>query len=398
MPAPESTSTPLLAVIINGLPPYRLHMHRRMARELSGYRLATLLTHSAGEPFGTPEEHQLIGLVRFDNGDDPLLQARPSRQQVEWRRGGQIIQWLSAHRPAVVVVSTYNDIGRLRVIAWCHGRRIPVLLMADSNIRGDRAGGWRAAAKRRLLRWLIRRCAAILPFGQLGREYFLKYGADPGRLFLAPCEPDYDLIENKAGLPIDAMAARFGIARDRRRFIYVGRLAPEKRVDLLIDAFASVAADVPQWDLVICGGGPLGDDLRRRVPAALGSRVIWTDNLADPREVAAMYHLCDVLVLPSDYEPWALVVNEAAAAGLALICSDAVGAAANLLEPGLNGLLFPAGDRDKLADCMASMAANDDLDRIKGESGCVLRRWRRMADPIRNINATLLYLGTAVPR
>ena len=56
-----------------------------------------------------------------------------------------------------------------------------------------------------------------------------------------------------------------------------------------------------------------------------------------------MYRSCDVLVIPSDYEPWALVVNEAAAAGLAIVASNVVGAAAELVARWRQWLLLPGG-------------------------------------------------------
>jgi glycosyltransferase involved in cell wall biosynthesis len=360
-----------------------------MARELPGYQLATLLTHSSDQPFGTRDEHNLIGLQRFDDGDDPLQQASVRRQWAEWQRAGRILRWLREHPPAAVIVSTYNDIGRLRVVAWCNRRGIPVLLMADSNIRGDRASSWRAVVKRLLLHWLIRRCAAILPFGRLGRDYFLKYGADPAQLFLAPCEPDYDLIGNRTRLPIEALAARLALQHGRRRFIYCGRLAPEKRVDLLLDAFAQIAGEIPEWDLLICGDGPLRDALQRQVAHELASRVMWAGHLSDPAEVAAAYHLCDVLVLPSDYEPWALVVNEAAAAGLGLICSEAVGAAADLLEEGVNGYIVPTGDVVALVSAMRAITRESAA--AQAASRNILQRWRRQADPIAGIAAALTF-------
>ena len=58
--------------------------------------------------------------------------------------------------------------------------------------------------------------------------------------------------------------------------------------------------------------------VRAAVTAAVRGRVRWTGFFPNQKEVSAVYHLSDVLVLPSDYEPWALVINEAAAAGLAV--------------------------------------------------------------------------------
>src|SRR5262249_12035230 len=157
------------------------------------------------------------------------------------------------------------------------------------------------------------------PFGTAGAQFFQRYGAVPERIFLRPGEPDYSLIDSIT--PGDARAAqeRFGLSPGRRRIVYCGRLARVKRVDLLCDSFVALAAERPEWDLVIVGDGPLLESLKARIPAQLQPRVIWTGFIGDPQQIAAIYRSCDVLALPSEMEPWALVVNEAMAAGLAVV-------------------------------------------------------------------------------
>src|SRR5439155_26838233 len=101
---------------------------------------------------------------------------------------------------------------------------------------------------------------------------------------------------------------RFGLPAGRRRLVYAGRLAAVKRIDLLVDAFAALAADRPDWDLLVVGDGPLRDALVGRVPPAIRERVMWTGFVDDQATIGALYHACDVLVLPSDLEPWGVVV------------------------------------------------------------------------------------------
>src|SRR6185312_3755335 len=109
-----------------------------------------------------------------------------------------------------------------------------------------------------------------------------------------------------------------------RRLLFCARLVPAKRADLALDAFAAIADARPGWDLAVLGDGPLAADLRARVPAGLRERVQWLGFAGDPAAVAAVFRRCDVLLLPSDYEPWAVVVGEACAAGLAVVCTSVV--------------------------------------------------------------------------
>src|SRR5208283_4761924 len=77
-------------------------------------------------------------------------------------------------------------------------------------------------------------------------------------------------------------------------------------------------------------------------------------------ELPAMYDLCDVFVLPSEREPWGLVINEVMNAGKPVIVSDRVGAGPDLVEDGVNGFVFPARDVAALADRLQRMIENPD--------------------------------------
>ena len=79
----------------------------------------------------------------------------------------------------------------------------------------------------------------------------------------------------------------------------------------------------PNWDLLLVGDGVLRDELASRVPDRL-RWVVWT-GFVDGGDTATAYHAADICVLPSDMEPWALVVQEAMAAGLAVVSSDRPG-------------------------------------------------------------------------
>jgi glycosyltransferase involved in cell wall biosynthesis len=373
--------------------PYRSHLHLRIVRELPQIRLLSLYTHeesNAPWKFAVPPE---INPVSFGAGESAMNQARLSGAVSEWRKGARMIAYMIEQSVRAIVMGGYNDAGRLRVIRWAHRNGVPLFLFGDSNIRGDLATGLKAAMKRRLVTKVIRQCTACFPCGSLGAAYFQKYGCSSDRIYYFPYEPDYALLSSLTATEVDAVAARFGLDRSRRRVVYSGRLIEVKRVDLLIDAFCAIAADRPEWDLLVIGAGPLMDSLKRRVPDALRARVTWTGFLDDQSAVSCLYRAGDVLVLPSDYEPWAVVINEAAAAGLAIIASDVVGAAAELVRDGENGFTFPAGNVQRLTDSLRAATAADRIDALKLGSGTVLNDWRHRGDPVVGLRTALVDCG-----
>jgi glycosyltransferase involved in cell wall biosynthesis len=384
---------PAVAIVANSHTPYRLHLHQRIARELPEIKLWSVYTHEVSNAPWAFAVSPEIGPISFGRGESSDDQSRPRFAIREWRKAGRIIRWMKEQNVRLVVVFGYNDAGRLRIIRWCKRQGVPVFLFGDSNIRGDRATGVKAFAKRRIVGRVVRACTGVMPCGTLGQAYFQKYGARADRVFFFPYEPDYALAAQiDAGAVADARR-RFGLATDRRRLVFSGRLIPIKRVDLLIDAFAAIAGERPQWDLLIIGDGPLRAALQARVPDALKPRVSWAGFIDDAKAVTALYRASDVLVLPSDVEPWAVVINEAAAAGLAIVASDVVGAAAELVRDGVNGRIFPAGDAAALRAALLDVTDPGRTDAMKTASASVLADWRRRGDPVEGLRRALEFTG-----
>jgi len=125
------------------------------------------------------------------------------------------------------------------------------------------------------------------------------------------------------------------------------------------------------------------------VPAALASRVHWLGFIEDAPTLTALYKACDVLVLPSWFEPWGVVINEAVAAGLAVVASEAVGSAAELVRDGVNGRIFPVGDVASLSQCLSDVTRPDRCEQMKAAAATVLADWRRRADPVSGLKMAL---------
>lgn len=389
---------PVIAMIHVVPTPYWVHLHHRLAAELPEIDLRVAYAHDLPNQSWNLDLSTDVNAVSFGTGKpwDHRSLIRVTRE--EWAKAGRIIRWIRAQRAHAVVMSGYNDAGRVRILLWCRRNGIPLLLHGDSNIHGDRATGLRKLLKRLIVGRVVRSCAAVLPFGTAGRRYFARYGARADRTFFMPGEPDYALIERVTEGDIAAAMASCSLAPGRRRLVFSGRLIPLKRVADLIDAFAMVAPDHPDWDLVIVGDGPLRDELAARVPSPLRHRVHWCGFVQEPARLAAIYRACDLLVLPSDQDAWALVVNEALAAGLAVIVSNVVGAADDLVREGMNGGLFTPGDVPGLAACLRSAMEPPTLARYKSAAAEVLRDWRRRGNPVEGLRSALVTVGVLTPR
>lgn len=138
----------------------------------------------------------------------------------------------------------------------------------------------------------------------------------------------------------------------------VGRLGPEKGYDLLIAAFARIAARHPAWHLRLVGGGPLEDDLRRQVRAlGLEARVHFTGRVAN---VYPLLGESDLFALPSRIEGFPNALGEAMAAGLPVVAFDCPSGPRALIRHGIDGLLVPPQDVEALAGALDRLIEHPD--------------------------------------
>jgi glycosyltransferase involved in cell wall biosynthesis len=328
--------------------------------------------------------------VFFGHGEQSEKQGFARRPLHEVQKARRIEKRLQETSAKAVVLFGYNDWCRLHLIAWCRWRSIPCFLFGDSNPLGD--AGLKALAKRLLLPPVLALCSGAMYCGSQGAEYFRRYGVPAGRLFPFPYEPDYRQIASASGSDCDSEVRRFALPPGRRRILYSGRLASVKRVDLLIAAFQALANERPDWDLVVAGDGPERAQLASLVNPSFRERVHFLGFINRPESLAAIYSASDVLALPSDYEPWGVVVTEAATR-LALICSSKVGAARDLIEDHRNGVIFEAGSQESLVAALREVTDALNIDRMKAASPVVLAAWRACMDPVGGLRQALRSVG-----
>ena len=283
-----------------------------------------------------------------------------------------VVRALGDAGPDVVVVSGWSTFASQAAIAWCRLRRVPYVLLVESNDRDERPG-WRRAVKGGVVPAIVRGAAHVLVVGTLARESMLARGADPERIDVFA-----DTIDVRGfGARADALAPRreelraeAGLAPDDVAVLSVARLAPEKGLDTLVRAVA--AAVDRRLVLLLAGGGPE----RARLEAlarAEGVRLVVLPHVEWDR-IAERYAIADVFALLSTHEPWGVVVNEAAASGLPLVLSDRVGAAHDLLEDGRNGVLVRAGDAVAAGAALGELARDPEGRRAMGAASRELVR------------------------
>ncbi len=198
------------------------------------------------------------------------------------------------------------------------------------------------------VRIFIRSADAWMGYGRRSERDLVRLGADPARTVVAPIVPRVP-----AGAAAGLAAGR--TREDPLRFLFVGRLIERKGVDVLISAFEQLK----RGELWIAGDGPLRSTLEKA--AGSDPRVRFFGHLEE-QALSELYSGVDVLVVPSWYEPWGLVVHEALAYAVPVIATDQVGATEDLVKAGVNGLIVPAGSPGHLAEAMRRVTTWNALD------------------------------------
>jgi glycosyltransferase involved in cell wall biosynthesis/GT2 family glycosyltransferase len=266
--------------------------------------------------------------------------------------------------PDVVVAHGWSTFASQAAIVWSRRHGIPYVLLVSSHDAVDRAR-WRQAVRRPIVPPVVRGAWGGLALGTLSRESLVAHGLPPSRVRLFANTIDVGAVgEQAARLAATRPALReaLGLRADDVAVLSAGRLAPEKAHDTLIHAVAAV--EEAALSLVIAGEGPERAVLER-LAGELGVRLTLTGDLPWERLLEA-YVAADVFALLSTWEPWGVVVNEAAACGLPLVLSDGVGAAPDLLRDGENGTLVPAGDVTATAAALRRLAADPALRETQG--------------------------------
>jgi glycosyltransferase involved in cell wall biosynthesis/peptidoglycan/xylan/chitin deacetylase (PgdA/CDA1 family) len=175
------------------------------------------------------------------------------------------------------------------------------------------------------------------------------------------------------------------------RLVYCGQLIRRKSVHTLLLACCGIP---DPWQLDIYGSGPLLESLRRRVPSSAAGRVVFHGEVPF-RDRGKIFQQADILVLPSTFDGWGMVVVEALAAGVPVVASDAVVAGQNFIRAGENGFLFKPTDVDSLRQ--AILAVKESILSSPNYRERVRNSIRRHT-PQTGATQVVRYLGEDMPR
>lgn len=257
------------------------------------------------------------------------------------------------HNPLCVVSSGWRDKGYNQVCLRYRKDGISTLATSDTQWRGGRQWVNRILSPFRHRRYFD----YIWGAGILQYDYARKLGFPSERILLNCFSGDLqtfskvDLEKKRGNYP--------------KRFLFVGRFVDVKGIDVLLNAWSSIEGK-KGWTLELIGDGPLKEKYHQEHPDVIIKDFMSQEELAKEAQNAGCF------VLPSRFEPWALVIHEFAAGGLPIICTRQCGASRHFVLNGYNGYVVDADNVEELKNSMTKII-NESEERLIEMSGNSLK-------------------------
>lgn len=299
-----------------------------------------------------------------------------------------LINKINAFKPDVLLIYGWAYSSHLSVM-WYFHRKIPIWFRGDSTLL-DRQPYWKKLLRKFSLAMVYKNVDLAFYVGRQNFDYFRAAGLSKEQLIFAPHAVDNHRFGMDQFDEAQIFRNKLGIVDGEILVLFAGKLERKKSPDLLLQAFLDL--DTDDVHLLFVGNGESEENLKRAVKSLTNpppapskgeqnssrkEKIHFLD-FKNQSEMPMIYQACDLFCLPSKGpgETWGLAVNEAMAAGKAVLISDRVGCGTDLVENGKNGYIFEAQDKIdlvvKLKILVADQAALAEMGKRSAEK---IKEW-----------------------
>ena len=293
----------------------------------------------------------------------PLGRARSDRVP-QYSRG--LAKALREGRYDALWVHGYARPYNMLAVAYALSRGMRVLVRDDVHKRGNQRDPWRERVKEVQMRLLSALGVRFLAIGTLNADYYRELGVSARNIVLAPYAVDNAAFQSRVAQARphrETLRAELGLTPEATVILFAGKFQARKRAGDLLEAYrmalprlASAGAPAP-W-LVYAGSGETEAAVRA---AAEGMERVRFLGFQNQGQLAGLFDLCDLFVMPSAAEPWGLVVNEVMNAGKPVVVTEEAGCGPDLVHTGENGFIYPTGDVERLSEHLVTLIADPAL-------------------------------------
>ncbi|MES2267312.1 MAG: glycosyltransferase family 4 protein [Bacteroidota bacterium] len=363
-----------LAILVTHPIQYYSPVFKLLARR---NRIAINVFYTVGEQPANNYDH---GFGKNLTWDIPLLDGYP----YEWIKNTSadpgshhpkgiinptLIDQIKLYQPDAILIFGWNYHSHLKVMRHFK-TTVPIYFRGDSTLL-DSTNPLKAIVKTMYLKWVYKHVDHAFYVGTNNKAYFKKYGLKDNQLSFAPHAIDNDRFEIDRRLEASQLRQNLGLKDDDLLVLFAGKFEHKKSPLLLLNTFLQL--NKPNLHLLFTGNGILETQLK----VTQSPNVHFMD-FQNQTYMPVVYQACNLFCLPSNGpgETWGLAVNEAMACSKAILVSDKVGCAVDLVKPNYNGAIFKSGDVKSLLNNLIKLTgAATSLDELGKHSGTAIKNW-----------------------
>ena len=315
------------------------------------------------------------GFGKIITWDIPLLEGyeyefvkniakNPGSHAKEGINNPDLIKSIENWKADAVLIFGWNFISHLQAMKYFKGK-IPVLFRGDSTLL-DKTSFIKKIIRKLYLSYVYKYIDYALYVGTANKKYYTYCGLKNEQLIFAPHAIDnnrFSSINENHRQFITQTKNKFQIKETDITFIFCGKFESKKNPLLLLRAFNNMAQQ--NVHLIFVGNGVLENEMKQE---AIHNKQIHFLPFQNQSFMPAIYRLGDVYCLPSQGpgETWGLAINEAMASCKAVVASDKVGCAVDLVQEGVNGYIFKSNNQQDLLEKLILMSSSKEQLAIMG--------------------------------
>lgn len=257
-------------------------------------------------------------------------------------------------------------------------RGIPTLHRCETHLTLSH-NSVRRKVRDRVLAIYYRMFNGFLAIGAANREYYEKAGVAAERIFEVPYTIDNERFSAAARISSSSERAlikrRYGLSDSLPTILFASKFMHRKHPDKVLKAASVLAREGLKFQVLMVGTGDMQDELKKLVTTLKLENVVFS-GFVNQSELPKVFAATDIFVLPSENEPWGLIVNEVMCAGRPVIVGRDVGCVADLVKDGVNGILVRAGEIEDLANALRMLILDKPLRDAMGRASTeIIRNW-----------------------
>lgn len=282
----------------------------------------------------------------------------------------KVIKALNSQQWDAVWIHGYANTGLMTALLWCNFKKIPIFYRADSTLTSNRSKPFKST----FIRYLVKKSTALLWTGLDNRDYYEHFGAMKSQLFFTPHAVDNTFFQS--ALAVEKKN------NDQTIILFASKFIHRKNAPLLLRAFAQLDSNLQQnTELWFIGDGEDKKTLVELIDEHKLANKVKLLGFKNQSELPGYFRQCDLFVLPSEKEPFGLVINEVMNLAKPVIATNEVGAARDLIEHSVNGWVIKAGDLSALTAALTVALKDPKKLTIMGEKSLVkINQWSYQED------------------